>query len=88
MPTISRFLWIKIIMQYADHNPPHFHADYNGEKVSIDIQTYAILSGKMHPRALSLVLERAMLHQEELMANRNISQMWDWSLLEQIAPLA
>ena len=88
MPTISRFLGIKIIMQYADHNPPHFHADYNGEKVYINIQTFALMAGKMSPRALSLVLERAMLHQKELMKNREISQLWDGTLLEQIEPLA
>ncbi len=34
MPEISRFFGIIIAIFYDDHNPPHFHARYNGEKVS------------------------------------------------------
>jgi hypothetical protein len=32
MPEISLFFGIKVTMYYDDHNPPHFHADYNGHK--------------------------------------------------------
>lgn len=24
-------------MDYDDHNPPHFHAEYNGNKIIVDI---------------------------------------------------
>jgi len=39
MPEISRFFGIIIAIYYDDHNPPHFHARYGGQKVSIEIQT-------------------------------------------------
>lgn len=29
MPEISRFLGIVIKMYWDEHNPPHFHAEYN-----------------------------------------------------------
>ncbi len=29
MPEISRFLGIVICMYFNDHNPPHFHVEYN-----------------------------------------------------------
>lgn len=30
MPTISMFLGIVIRMNWLEHNPPHFHAEYQG----------------------------------------------------------
>ncbi len=36
MPEISRFLGIKIFMYFNEHNPPHFHVEYNEYKASID----------------------------------------------------
>ena len=36
MPEISLFYGIRITMYYDDHNPPHFHAEYNGNKAIID----------------------------------------------------
>jgi len=38
MPEISRFYGIIIAMFFDDHNPPHFHARYAGEKVAIEIK--------------------------------------------------
>lgn len=32
MPEISLFYGIRITMFYDDHNPPHFHAEYAGNK--------------------------------------------------------
>jgi len=29
MPELSRFLGIVIYMYFNEHNPPHFHAEYN-----------------------------------------------------------
>lgn len=37
MPEISRFFGIVIKMFFDDHNPPHFHAEYGGDLVLIDI---------------------------------------------------
>ena len=35
MPEISRFYGIRIYMYYDEHNPPHFHAKYDGEEALI-----------------------------------------------------
>lgn len=32
MPEISLFYGIRVTMYYEDHNPPHFHAEYNGNQ--------------------------------------------------------
>jgi hypothetical protein len=37
MPEISLFYGIRVTMYYDDHNPPHFHAEYNGNKAIIEI---------------------------------------------------
>ena len=86
MPEISRFFGIIIAMFYSEHNPPHFHARYGGDRVAIDIRTLRVLEGSLPPRALGLTVEWASQHQQELLA--------DWELArsghapEKIAPLA
>ena len=67
MPEICRFFGIIIAIYYDDHNPPHFHARYGGQKVSIEIQTLKILDGEISPRSLGLVIEWAALHKKELL---------------------
>lgn len=85
MPEISRFFGIVVQMYYADHDPPHFHVRYSGQKALIGIETFAVLRGSLSPRALALVTEWAALHRAELME--------DWALaraeaqLNPIAPL-
>lgn len=69
MPEISRFFGIVITMYYNDHEPPHFHARYGGERALIEIDSIALLRGELPPRALGLVTEWTSLHREELMAN-------------------
>jgi Domain of unknown function (DUF4160) len=68
MPEISRFYGIVIQMYYGDHPPPHFHARYAGQQAKIDIDTLAVIEGKLPSRALGLVMEWAALHQWELQA--------------------
>ncbi len=67
MPTISQFYGIIIRMFFAEHAPPHFHAEYGEHKASINIQTLEVLDGNLPRRALSLTLDWAELHQDELM---------------------
>ncbi|MGC4128994.1 MAG: DUF4160 domain-containing protein [Bergeyella sp.] len=69
MPEISRFYGIVIYMYLLDHNPPHFHAKYNEDEAVISIEDFALLGGKLPPKALSLVIEWASLHQNELREN-------------------
>ena len=66
MPEICRFYGIVIKMYFADHAPPHFHAEYSEHEVRVAINTLAVLSGRLPPRAQGLVAEWASLHQTEL----------------------
>jgi hypothetical protein len=52
MPEISRFFGIVVQMYYADHEPPHFHVRYSGEKALFAIETLSLLAGRLSPRAL------------------------------------
>ena len=67
MPKISEFFGISIYIYYREHMPPHFHAIYGGEEVQITINDLSILSGRLTPRAIGLVIEWANLHQQELL---------------------
>lgn len=71
MPEISRFLGITIYMYFNDHNPPHFHVKYENFRASINIDNLGITEGNLPPRVLSLVIEWASLHREELLKNWN-----------------
>ena len=75
MPTISTFYGILIQMFFGDHVPPHFHALYAEHEVLINITTLEIIKGDMSRRALSLILEWASEHRNELLEN--------WILCEQ-----
>ena len=68
MPTLSTFYGILIKMFFADHAPPHFHAEYAEYKAVIDIKNLQVIEGKLPRRALELVLDWAELYQEELFA--------------------
>jgi len=68
MPEISRFYGIVIFMNYKDHLPPHFHARYQGQEVTIEIQT-GIVKGGMSRRALRMLFEWSERYQEALMEN-------------------
>jgi len=74
MPEISRFFGIIIAVFYDDHNPPHFHARYSGQKVAIEIETLRVLEGEIPPRALGLVMEWAALHKDELLQDWNLAK--------------
>jgi hypothetical protein len=79
MPEISRFFGIIIAMFYNDHQPPHFHVRYGGQKAIIAIEALVMLRGKLSPRVFGLVMEWASLHQDELME--------DWQLAREQKPL-
>ncbi len=78
MPEICRFFGIVIAVFYDNNNPPHFHARYGRNKVSIEIQTLRVLEGKISPRTLGFVVEWASLHKEQLMK--------DWELAKSNQP--
>ena len=75
---------IYILMNFSDHNPPHFHAWYGDYKVTISIKD-GIVKGEMPGRALRLILEWLDLHRDELMENWMRAQ--NGGTLEKIEPL-
>ena len=52
MPEISRFFSIRITMYYDEHRPPHFPAEYNGQKAEIDIRSAKVIKGAIPNRQL------------------------------------
>ena len=85
MPVISQFFGIKVTMYYDDHNPPHFHVEYNDDKALIDIVEARVLSGYLKSKQLKLVLAWCIIHQEELLENWKRSE--EGEELVRIAPL-
>lgn len=85
MPEISRFLGIIVAMYYKEHNPPHFHVRYNEHRAAISINDLALLEGKLPPKVLSLVIEWASMHKDELIEDWYLAKQLD--TLKPIAPL-
>ena len=85
MPEISRFFGIVVQMYYNDHEPPHFHVRYSGQRALIAIEDLAILRGELSPRVLSLVREWAAIHRDELIEDWNLARAE--AQLRPIAPL-
>ncbi|RLC80845.1 MAG: DUF4160 domain-containing protein, partial [Chloroflexi bacterium] len=69
MPEISRFLGIVIAIYYRDHPPPHFHVKYGSYRGVFSIADLKLLEGHLPKRIISLVLEWAFEHRDELMEN-------------------
>ena len=74
MPIISRFFGISIFMLWREHRPPHFHARYGDEEITVEIESGKV-TGTLSKRALSLVQEWRKLRKEELSL--------EWELVEQ-----
>jgi len=71
VPEISRFFGIIIFMYFDEHNPPHFHAKYGEERAVVSINELKVMEGRLSRRPLSLVLEWANEHRNELLKNWN-----------------
>ena len=79
MPIVSVFFGILIRMRHDDHPPPHIHAAYQGYEALIEIRTGMILEGYLPNKAVKLIREWCLVHQEELMKN--------WERAQQFEPL-
>lgn len=86
MPELSRFYGIVIRMYFADHAPPHFHAEYGEHEAVVAIEDLRVLAGRLPSRARLLVEEWARLHQAEL--RRAWSRAASLETPEPIEPLA
>ncbi|MBC7825152.1 MAG: DUF4160 domain-containing protein [Candidatus Parcubacteria bacterium] len=67
MPEIARFYGIVIKVFFGDHPPPHFHAIYGEHNALVDVESLEIIEGDLPSRAQKLVLEWAMLYQQDLL---------------------
>ena len=81
MPEISRFEGIIITMYFNDHNPPHFHAEYNGMEAIYDLTEGAFIRGALPSRQARLILAWAEIHKEELI------KMWENKVFKKVEPL-
>ena len=70
---------ITIFMFYDDHAPPHFHARYGEKHAMVGINPLNRLQGDLPPGVMSLVIEWARMHNEELLG--------DWLLAREMQPL-
>ena len=78
MPEISRFYGIIVKMYFNEHNPPHFHLEYQGFKAKMEIDS-GRLEGTMPKTAISLTLQWLDEHRQELLEN--------WERIENNEPL-
>lgn len=81
MPEISRFLGIIISMYFDEHNPPHFHVQYNEYRASMEIKNLNISVGSLPAKVRGLVEEWAELHRDELL------NMWETKEFHRVQPL-
>ena len=85
MPEICRFFGIIIRMFYAEHNPPHCHAEYQGCKAVFDLKGN-ITRGDLKSRtAIKLVREWIDLHRSELQEDWELARAG--KVLKKISPL-
>ena len=68
-----------LCLYYNDHMPPHFHAEYNGQKALVDINNIQVIRGSLPNKQLRLILAWCTIHQDELMQN--------WELAKGMKPL-
>ena len=85
MPAISMFYGVIIRMfNSGEHNPPHFHATYQGYNAVFNLDG-ELTDGDMPRKQIKLISAWAVIHKDELLAN------WELAINEQplykIAPL-
>jgi len=72
MAELCRFAGIIITINPRDHNPPHFHARYAEHETWIEISNLQVGGEEYFPLSqLHVLLDWAMVHQDELMAAWN-----------------
>jgi hypothetical protein len=74
-----------ITIYYNDHSPPHFHAKYENAHAKFSIEDLSIIEGSLPKRAVSLILEWAFEHRDDLLKDWLLSK--DRKPLKPIEPL-
>jgi len=65
------FFGIVVKVFYQEHNPPHFHAYYQGFEGLFNIKSGELTAGKFPPKACKIIKEWSLEHQDELL------KVWD-----------
>ena len=85
MPYVSMFFGIIIRMFHNEHNPPHFHAEYQGQRGAFNFDGNMIKGNIKSKTARKLITEWASWHQEELLKNWEKAEQG--KQIDKIAPL-
>lgn len=85
MPYVSMFFGIIIRMFHNEHNPPHFHAEYQGQRGVFDLHGNMTKGFIKSNTAKKLIKEWANLHHQELV--QNWEKAAGGNLIDKIAPL-
>jgi len=85
VPIISIFFGIVIRMFYREHEPAHFHAEYQGQQGKFDFDGRMTVGSLGSRTALRLIREWASAHRTEL--ERNWENVKQGRPLERIQPL-
>ena len=73
-------------MFYDEHNPPHFHAEHQGDKAVFDFRGNMLRGDISSRTAVRLVREWVDLHQDEL--EKNCDEMQAGREFSRIDPLS
>ena len=84
MPIISRFFGIIIYLYWKDHSPPHFHAKYQDQEITMEIKTGKV-KGNINKRALKMLNEWRKKYLNELLDDWQLAQ--NKKILKNIDPL-
>lgn len=82
---ISVFFGIVVRMFYKEHEPAHFHADYQGPQGKFDFDGNLLAGSLESGTAMRLIAEWARRHRDEL--ELNWGRMKAGQPLERIEPL-
>lgn len=74
MPRLCLLEGIVIWVNTRDHLPPHFHAKYSGDEVRIELDSLAVLTGKLSPAKQRVLLAWAAAHRGELVRNWDLAR--------------
>jgi hypothetical protein len=85
MPYVSMFFGIIIRMFYSEHNPPHFHAEYQGSEGIFDFEGNMLRGNIKSKIALKLIKEWSLLRSKEL--EENWINIVHKSMINKIEPL-
>ncbi len=74
MPVISIFFGIIIKIHYRDHNPPHFHAEYQGYHGFFAISSGKLIAGDFPIKLQKILKEWTIQNKKDLLKNWELAQ--------------